>query len=213
MDGLNINLLYLVALKSPREERKLAAEALMSSLKEHSKTLIEQALLVSHELIRVAILWQEEWHESLEEASQLYFERGNIQGMLDTLLPMHKMIQRNGVFLTQREENFVNTYGKDLHSAWEYIDGYVNIMREKKLAIPTSGATIRKSDGYETQEHSYLHSAWDLYYKVFKAINAEMQNLTSLDLQYTSPALKECRNLDLGVPGTYSVSGMYFYCC
>jgi serine/threonine-protein kinase mTOR len=30
----------------------------------------EQALLVSRELIRVAILWHEQWHEGLEEASR-----------------------------------------------------------------------------------------------------------------------------------------------
>jgi FKBP12-rapamycin binding domain len=29
-----------------------------------------QALLVSRELIRVAILWHEQWHEGLEEASR-----------------------------------------------------------------------------------------------------------------------------------------------
>ena len=29
-----------------------------------------QALMVSDELIRVAILWHEQWHEGLEEASR-----------------------------------------------------------------------------------------------------------------------------------------------
>jgi hypothetical protein len=33
--------------------------------------LIEQSLMVSHELIRVAILWHEQWHEGLEEASRM----------------------------------------------------------------------------------------------------------------------------------------------
>ena len=32
-----------------------------------------QALMVSDELIRVAILWHEQWHEGLEEASRLFF--------------------------------------------------------------------------------------------------------------------------------------------
>ena len=48
-----------MALKSPKGNRKEAAESLMSSLRQHSAKLIDQALLVSHELVRVAILWQE----------------------------------------------------------------------------------------------------------------------------------------------------------
>ena len=39
-----------------------------------------QAMLVSEELIRVAILWHELWHEGLEEASRLYFGERNIKG-------------------------------------------------------------------------------------------------------------------------------------
>ena len=38
-----------------------------------SHVLVDQAALVSSELIRVAILWHEMWHEGLEEASRLYF--------------------------------------------------------------------------------------------------------------------------------------------
>ena len=37
-------------------------------------------MLVSEELIRVAILWHELWHEGLEEASRLYFGERNIKG-------------------------------------------------------------------------------------------------------------------------------------
>ena len=39
-------------------------------------------MMMSDELIRVAILWHEQWHEALEEASRLYFGERNIQGML-----------------------------------------------------------------------------------------------------------------------------------
>lgn len=33
--------------------------------------VLQEALLVSQELIRVAILWHEQWHEGLEDASRL----------------------------------------------------------------------------------------------------------------------------------------------
>lgn len=48
---------------------------------------------VSEELIRIAILWHEMWHEALEEASRQYFGESNVEGMLNTLLPLHKMMQ------------------------------------------------------------------------------------------------------------------------
>ena len=53
-----------VLLKSPVAERKSAAESLMTSmtsLKAHSSELVKEALMVSLELICVAILWVETW--------------------------------------------------------------------------------------------------------------------------------------------------------
>ena len=50
---------------------------------------------VSLELIRMAILWHEMWHEALEEASRQYFGDQNVEGMLATLLPLHKMMQEH----------------------------------------------------------------------------------------------------------------------
>jgi FKBP12-rapamycin complex-associated protein len=63
-------------------------------MRAHSSNLVEQALLVSQELIRVAILWQEMWHEGLEEASRLYFGDHDIDGMLSTLAPLHQMLEK-----------------------------------------------------------------------------------------------------------------------
>ena len=52
-----------------------------------------QAVMVSDELIRTAILWHEQWHEGLEEASRLYFGERNIPGMLAKLEPLHAMLE------------------------------------------------------------------------------------------------------------------------
>ena len=48
-----------VALKSSSEERRQAALEIMTNMKANNPKLIEQASLVAHELVRVAILWQE----------------------------------------------------------------------------------------------------------------------------------------------------------
>jgi FKBP12-rapamycin complex-associated protein len=60
-----------VACKSQSASRRGAATAVLENLRRHSALLVEQAQVVSLELIRVAILWHEAWHEALEEASQL----------------------------------------------------------------------------------------------------------------------------------------------
>jgi len=43
---------------------------ILKNMREHSSALVQQAIMVSEELIRVAILWHEQWHEGLEDASR-----------------------------------------------------------------------------------------------------------------------------------------------
>jgi FKBP12-rapamycin complex-associated protein len=71
----------------------------MDRMRIHSAKLVDQALLVSQELIRVAILWHEMWHEGLEEASRLYFGDKNIEAMFATLEPLHNMLDRVSLFV------------------------------------------------------------------------------------------------------------------
>jgi len=59
-----------VATKSQDVSRRDAAESILQKMQEHSSDLVKQAIMVSEELIRVAILWHEQWHEGLEDASR-----------------------------------------------------------------------------------------------------------------------------------------------
>jgi serine/threonine-protein kinase mTOR len=76
----------VVASKSVVREREAAANYVLSNMKEHSHTLVQQAVLVSDELIRISILWHERWHEGLEEASRQYFGERNTAGMIQEIL-------------------------------------------------------------------------------------------------------------------------------
>ncbi|ORZ10331.1 phosphatidylinositol kinase Tor2 [Lobosporangium transversale] len=167
-----------VASKSPSVVRKNAALAIMEKMRVHSPLLVEQALLVSQELIRVAILWHEMWHEGLEEASRLYFGDRNINGMLALLEPLHMMLQRGPE--TQREIAFNQAFGRDLREAQE--------------------CCIRYG---QTQEINDLNQAWDIYYQVFRRIAKQLQQLSTLDLPYVSPQLQGAQDLELAIPGTY----------
>ncbi len=65
---------------------------------------------MSEELIRVAILWHEQWHEGLEEASRLYFGERNVKGMFATLEPLHAMMERGPQTLKETSFNQVQFF-------------------------------------------------------------------------------------------------------
>ncbi|KAJ6493204.1 phosphatidylinositol 3-kinase [Mycena sanguinolenta] len=167
-----------VGSKSPSESRKNAALAIMDRMREHSSTIVEQARIVSRELIRVAILWHELWHEGLEEASRLYYTVRDPAGMLAVLEPLHEMLEAGPQ--TVRETSFNQVFGTELRHARE--------------------ACRRYRQFGETRE---LDNAWGIYFAVFQKIEKQLPQLTALDLQYVSPELLNVRNLDLAVPGTY----------
>lgn len=114
--------------------------------------------MVSQELIRVAILWHELWHEGLEEASRLYFTEKNPDGMIAALEPLHDLLEkagRVGFFnsdtqlnhsqgpQTARETSFAQAFGRELHEA-----------REACRRFRIYGETAE------------LDRAWDIYYGV-----------------------------------------------
>ena len=54
----------------------------------------------------MAILWHEQWHEGLEEASRLYFGEHDCKGMFAVLEPLHQMIERGPT--TLKETSFID---------------------------------------------------------------------------------------------------------
>jgi FKBP12-rapamycin complex-associated protein len=167
-----------VAAKSNVIRRSQSASNIMESMRQHSPKLVEQAEVVSHELIRVAVLWHELWHEGLEEASRLYFGDHNVEGMFATLAPLHEMLDKGPE--TLREVSFAQAFGRDLAEAKQFCLLY-----------------------RESGEIGDLNQAWDLYYTVFRKIQRQLPQLLTLDLKYVSPRLKDAVDLELAVPGTY----------
>lgn len=115
-----------VASKSTASGRQAAANKILSSMREHFPNLVAQAILVSEELIRVAILWHELWHEGLEEASRLYFGERNVKGMFETLEPLLQMCERGPQ--TMKEMSFNQAYGRDLAEAQVYLKKFFLLM-------------------------------------------------------------------------------------
>lgn len=167
-----------VAITSESASRKKAAQSIIEKMRFHSATLVDQSELVSKELIRVAVLWHEQWYEGLEDASRLFFGEKNTDKMYEVLEPLHQMLQRGPE--TMREQAFANAFGRDLADAFEWV---MNFKR--------------------TNDVTNLNPAWDIYYNVFRRITRQLPQLVSLELQFVSPMLEKAHNLELALPGTY----------
>jgi FKBP12-rapamycin complex-associated protein len=83
-------------------------------MRKHYNSLVEAALLVSKELIRVAILWHEMWHEGLNEASRLYFSNRDVEGMFKKLQPLHEMLDK--VRATHTHTHHTHTHTTRTHA-------------------------------------------------------------------------------------------------
>uniref|UniRef100_H2Y9G4 Serine/threonine-protein kinase TOR n=1 Tax=Ciona savignyi TaxID=51511 RepID=H2Y9G4_CIOSA len=179
-----------VASKSSISMRNHAANKILNKMCDHSNNLVKQAIMVSEELIRVAILWHELWHEGLEEASRLYFGERDVRAMLATLEPLHALLERGPQTLKEITFHHPSTniktfqaYGRDLQEAQDWCRKF------------TQSSNIKD-----------LNQAWDLYYHVFRRISKQLPQLTTIELQYVSPKLMVCKDLELAVPGTYNTS-------
>uniref|UniRef100_A0A7S1TEY1 Serine/threonine-protein kinase TOR n=1 Tax=Compsopogon caeruleus TaxID=31354 RepID=A0A7S1TEY1_9RHOD len=172
-----------VAALSTEDVRRQAAVDMLDQFKLHSPVLVEQAGLVSHELIRVAILWNELWHEGLEEAARLHFGEKNTVGMLTVLEPLHRMMEAGPE--TLREKAFHRDFANDLSEAYELCNRF-------------------KANGHEED----INRAWDLYYHVFSRVNKQLPQLTSLELSQVSPKLLNSKSLEIVVPGTYTAGSV-----
>lgn len=107
--------------------------SLSLSLKANSNDLVEEARMVSIELIRVAILRLELRHEGLEDASRLYYGEGNVSGKLDVLLPLHRQLERGRL---HREHDFLKSFGRDLLDAHNHIRDYMRLITSSGQSIP-----------------------------------------------------------------------------
>jgi len=179
------NLIYplAVASKSPSKSRRKAALNIFDNMRQHYPVLVDQSLLVSGELIRVAILWHEQWQEAIEEASRLWFGEQNFHEMYySTLLPLHKRLAAGPS--TVREQQFFQVYGSCLQTAYERCKAYAVSQRAEDIT-----------------------RAWDYYSTVFRKLSKEVQKMKELELNEVSPKLLSAKDMVLAVPGTYEVGG------
>jgi FKBP12-rapamycin complex-associated protein len=189
-----------VALNTTDAQRKNLAEDIIASIRRTDSQLVDEAMLVSKELMRVAITAHEVWHEGLERAAHLYIVEKDVPGMLEILMQLHSHEQSVHVTddstmkgakgspgpdalapATLRDVSFYNSFGRELTKAQEWL-----------LKFQESSSNLM-----------FLHQAWAIYHEVFKRIATQLKQLKHLELAHVSPALTSATGLVLAVPGTY----------
>ena len=182
-----------VASKSPSEGRRRAAVIVLQEIRKYSSEhaqLVVQSLMVSAELVRVAILWHELFHEGIEEASRQWFGNKSFDGMWKVLQPLHIMLNKGAT--TQRELSFEHEFSKDINDAYDIVQRYIH-----------------------THDTKYITRAWEIYSSVFRRLSKIVSSVSELELQDVSPKLLTARDLLLYIPGSYqsnhsNVSISYF---
>eukprot|EP01107_Rhizomastix_libera_P012598 TRINITY_DN3192_c0_g1_i3.p1 TRINITY_DN3192_c0_g1~~TRINITY_DN3192_c0_g1_i3.p1 ORF type:complete len:763 (-),score=197.21 TRINITY_DN3192_c0_g1_i3:19-2307(-) len=164
-----------VAAKSSAQLRRATAQIVLDEMRNHSSKLVDQALLVSRELIRVSILWMELWRVKLEEASRYCYSEDNFMGMMTVLRTLYEMIEKGGE--TASEIDFVKRYEQELLEAYTYVKGQ------------PSRADIDK--------------AWHKYGQIYEDLGVKLQEITSVNLSEISPRLSSTKSFELAVPGSY----------
>lgn len=171
---------------------------------------------MSAELIRVAILWHELWHEGLEEASRLYFTEKNPEAMIAVLEPLHDLLEavcplvKSALHFGQCFLPLLGPYyyprDRVCSSVWP--------RTARRTSVHATLPSLWRDWGFESGMGDLFHGSCVSFcarrteshavscFKVFKKVEKQLLHLTTLDLQYVSPELLRSRNLDIAVPGT-----------
>lgn len=196
-----------VAMNTTDEQRKYLASDIIHAVRKSNSRLVDDAAMVSKELMRVAITAHEFWHQGLERAAHLYIVEKDTNGMLQVLSQLHGLngskdssavvavdsgnMPSSPVFSAQdiandahagytlRDLSFQNNFGVDLAKAKDWLFKFK--AQRKNLFL--------------------LHQAWGIYYDVFKKIAAQLKNFQHVQLGHVSQALTQASSLCLAVPG------------
>lgn len=173
-------LLYpiLVASYNVNGRRSVPSEAL-ELMRLTYPALVNEGELIGRRFVDIAVLWDERWHEALEEASKCYFNEMDIPQMLNVLLPLHQELESFAA-MTNSEQRFRNTYSNPLNEAYQLLSRYS-----------------------EDNDQTLIQKAWDIYYSIFRKIDRSIRDMMVLHLSDVAPDLLD-RSMSVAIPGTYS---------
>ena len=166
-------------LSSSKKRKSAAGQILYSICKNNSSIndLVKECEMFINEINKCAMLLHEEWFETLENSSKMYFTK-DYQGMAKNLIKLHdkaKLKPEN-----MYEVHFYQRYGGEINEAGYYLRDFID-------------------------NHSLisLNQAWDIYLNIYYGINDDYEKFDTISLEYVSTKLHNFQNSKICLPGSY----------
>lgn len=198
-----------VALNTEDKQQKIVATEVLSEIRKRRSQLVDEATMVSRELMTVALTPHEFWNDGLEKAASQYIEFKDIDAMIRILVDLHEAmndgLDRNTSSKSfdskgNKEEGFSDGIGKIGRTSLRDISFRNSYERQLQEAQDWLNLFIKS--GRTTD----LHQSWEIYQQVFKKIKLQLSNFkkAKVELSHVSNALTNALDLQLAVPGTYN---------
>lgn len=168
----------LVPYKSDNVERRTIASSLFDRLRLLFQKIVDGVVLLSDELMRVAVSWHEIAQTHMDKASRAFFPGNDIDEMLRELLPIQEIVKK--VPETFYEVSFLSQFGEHLQTADFWIENY------KK-----------------NKDERALHQIWQHLAAVFNKIKPVVDQMNTIPLIDASSRLANMQHTEVSVPGSY----------
>ncbi|KAJ2511553.1 phosphatidylinositol kinase- protein kinase tor1, partial [Coemansia sp. RSA 1939] len=172
--------LYVTA-RSDHQERNRAAKDVLAKLHSAYPELVEEAEVVSRELIQAASLMPEMWYYAISKANDEYLQYKDMPHAVSLLKPMHDRMKN---LKTANERKFAQSMGADITMAEQYV---------KRYFAPAA----------HNRNIELLHRAWGVYARLQDSLWNMINQFRKLYTRDIAPTLLQCRNMNLAVPGSY----------
>ncbi|KAL4492653.1 hypothetical protein ABPG73_010202 [Tetrahymena malaccensis] len=174
-----------IACKSKTQIRQQAANQIISDIKTHSPVLVNEAMLISNELNRAAILLKEQWHEgiynSMESFERFQSEKSTSSDLIKNVMELHETMTLQPESLS--EISFHQNFGGIINEAEAWI---------QRFSI--------------TENPICIYQAFDIYSQIYQKLKPQIKKLEFVYLENVSPKLIETKNCEISIPGMYKPS-------
>ena len=169
----------VMKLSSSKKRKSAAGQILYSICKNNSsiKDLVRECEMFIREINKCSMLLHEEWFETLENTSKMYYSK-DYQGMIKYLVKLHekaKLTHEN-----MYEIHFYQKFGSEINEAEYYLKDYI-----------------------ENHNLIALNQAWDIYLNIYYEINESFSNFDTISLEYISSKLSNFQDSKICLPGSY----------
>ncbi|KAJ1908252.1 phosphatidylinositol kinase- protein kinase tor1 [Coemansia sp. IMI 209127] len=172
--------LYVTA-RSSHEERSLAAKDVLAKLHSVYPEHVEEAEVVSRELVRAAYLLPELWLAALTRVSNESNRHRDKARAIRLLKPLH---DRMRALCTPNEREVALVVGSDISAAEQLVNRYF-------AAAP------------HNRNMEWINKAWALYARIQTKLTQMVYQVRKLRMREVAPMLLQCQSMHLAVPGSY----------